>query len=59
MGNATYEYRVTGLRRVDPTDLSVLRSTDVDRLTLITCDDYDFLRDLYTTRVVVIADRVS
>jgi len=56
---ATREYRVTGLRRVEPTDLSVLRSTDVDRLTLITCDDYDFLRDLYTTRVVVIADRVS
>lgn len=55
----TREYRVTGLRHVEPTDLSVLRSTDVDRLTLITCDDYDFLRDLYTTRVIVIADRVS
>lgn len=59
MGSSTYEYRVTGLRRVEPTDLSVLRSTETDRLTLITCDDYDFLRDLYTTRVVVIADRVS
>ncbi len=56
---STYEYRVTGIRRVEPSDLSVLRSADTDRLTLITCDDYNFLRDLYTTRVIVIADRVS
>jgi LPXTG-site transpeptidase (sortase) family protein len=54
---AAYEYQVTGLRRVEPGDLSVLRSSETDRLTLITCDQYDFLRDLYLQRIVVFADR--
>jgi sortase A len=53
-----YEYRVTAVRRVDPTDLSVLEPTTSDRLTLITCDEYDFLLNLYRVRVVVIAERV-
>ncbi len=57
-GDATYVYRVTGIRRVDPNDLSVLRPTETDRLTLITCTDYNFILDLYDTRVVVIAERV-
>jgi LPXTG-site transpeptidase (sortase) family protein len=55
----TYAYRVTAIRRVDPTDLSVLRPTETDRLTLITCADYNFILDLYDTRVVVIAERVA
>jgi LPXTG-site transpeptidase (sortase) family protein len=59
MGNARYEYRVSSLRHVDPADLSVLRQTDREILTLITCDDYDFLLNLYKTRVVVTAERVS
>jgi LPXTG-site transpeptidase (sortase) family protein len=56
--NTVYEYRVTAVRRVEPNDLSVLEPTTADRLTLITCDDYDFLLDFYRVRVVVIAERV-
>ena len=59
MDGVRYEYRVSGLRRVEPTNLSVLRPTDRERLTLITCDDYDFLSNLYLTRVVVTAERMS
>jgi sortase A len=59
MGDQQFEYRVNGLRSVQPTDLSVLRPTDHERLTLITCDDYDFLLNIYKTRVVVLAERVS
>ena len=59
MGDQRLEYRVSGLRSVEPTDLTVLRPTDRERLTLITCDDYDFLLNIYRTRVVVLAERVS
>lgn len=59
MGETRLEYRVSGLRSVQPNDLSVLRPTDHERLTLITCDDYDFLLNIYKTRVVVFAERVS
>lgn len=59
MGDQRFEYRVSGLRNVQPTDLSVLRPTDHERLTLITCDDYDFLLNIYKTRVVVLAERIS
>ena len=55
----TFAYRVSGVRDVDPSDLSVLSASDTDRLTLITCDDYDFLLDLYRVRVVVFAERVA
>jgi LPXTG-site transpeptidase (sortase) family protein len=53
------EYRVSGLREVEPTDLSVLSASNTHRLTLITCDDYDFLSNFYRTRVIVLAERVS
>lgn len=57
--DVTHAYRVSGVREVDPSDLSVLSASDTDRLTLITCDDYDFLLDLYRVRVVVFAERVT
>lgn len=53
------QYAVTETRIVMPDDLSVLYPTESDRLTLITCDRYDFLSDQYQERVVVIAERVS
>lgn len=59
VAGVTQEYRVTGLRRVEPNNLSVLNPTVVDRLTLITCDNYDFLRNLYLERIVVVAERVA
>lgn len=53
------QYAVTEMRIVMPDDLSVLYPSESDRLTLITCDSYNFLSDQYQERVVVIADRVS
>jgi sortase (surface protein transpeptidase) len=37
----------------------VLYPTDTDRITLITCDSYDFLQNTYQDRLVVVADRVA
>jgi sortase (surface protein transpeptidase) len=42
-----------------PDDLTVLYPTTDERLTLITCDSYDFLQDAYLERMVVIADRIA
>ena len=55
----TYTYLVNDLRKVEPTDLSVVYPTGGDQLTLITCSDYDFLGDNYDTRFVVVALRVG
>lgn len=52
-------YVVTEVRRVVPNDLSPLYPTPDDRLTLITCDEYDFFSDSYRQRVVIVAQRVS
>jgi LPXTG-site transpeptidase (sortase) family protein len=59
LDGTTQEYRVSGLREVEPTDLSVLSASNTHRLTLITCDNYDFLSNFYRTRVIVLAERVS
>jgi LPXTG-site transpeptidase (sortase) family protein len=52
-------YSIAAINRVKPDDLSVLYPTENDRLTLITCDSYDFLQNTYQDRVVVVADRVG
>lgn len=52
--NGVIAYRVREIRIVDPSDLSVLNSTDSSVLTLLTC--YPFGVD--STRFVVIADQV-
>lgn len=52
-------YAITSVRRVDPADLSVLYPTPADTLTLITCDNYDFLTNTYADRIVVTATRLS
>lgn len=46
-------YSVNSVRRVEPNDLSVLYSSEVDQLTLITCGDYDLLSNSYLIRIVV------
>lgn len=58
-GETEYRYITQEVRRVEPTDLSVLMPTPQETLTLITCDAYDFLSDQYQERVVVIASRVQ
>ncbi len=51
-----HRYRVRETRSVQPDDLSVVQPTDTSVLTLITCADYNFLRNVYDTRLVVIAE---
>lgn len=55
----TVQYRIRETRYVSPDDLSVVYPTGSDTLTLITCSDYNFIRNIYERRFVVIADRVS
>lgn len=55
-GSLEKRYTVSQVRIVPPDDLSVLYPTTQDRLTLITCGDYDFLQNQYRERIVVIAD---
>ena len=52
-------YRVTQMFTTAPDDLTIMYPTDHERLTLITCDSYDFLADTYRTRFIVIANRVA
>ncbi len=54
-GQLEKRYAVSEVRKVEPDDLSVLYPTTSDRLTLITCGDYDFLQNQYLERIVVIA----
>ncbi|MEZ4671405.1 MAG: sortase [Anaerolineae bacterium] len=51
-------YSVTQIMRVAPDDLTPLYPTNEDKITLITCDQYDFLQNSYLERVVVVAVRV-
>jgi LPXTG-site transpeptidase (sortase) family protein len=52
-------YAVKEILRVEADDLSVLYPSSAERLTLITCSNYDFLQDVYHERYVVVADRIS
>ena len=54
-----YIYAVKEILKVDPDDLSVLYPTTSERLTLVTCSNYDFIQDVYHERYVVVADRVE
>lgn len=55
--NREYHYTVTEMRNVQPDDMTPLYPTTTARLTLITCDDYDFLRNVYDERTVIVAER--
>lgn len=52
-------YRVETVRTVAPDDMSVLYPTTDERLTMITCDNFDFLSFTYLERVVAVAERVQ
>ena len=58
-GSAPRVYKVDAIQSVQPDDMSVLYPTANDKLTLITCDDYDFVSNTYFKRTVVTASRVS
>jgi eukaryotic-like serine/threonine-protein kinase len=52
-------YQVSQILTVEPDDLATLYPMKTDRLTLVTCTNYDFLQDVYHQRLVVVADRIS
>ena len=52
-------YVVTAITETSADDLSPVRASDDDRLTLITCSGYDFLQDDYPLRIIVVAQRVQ
>lgn len=52
-------FTVRELLTVQPDDLTVIYPTSSPRLTLITCSNYDFFRDIYQDRYVVIAELAS
>lgn len=56
-GTREKRYQVTEIRAVSPDDLTVLYPTERDRLTLITCSEYNFWHDTYRKRFVVVAER--
>ena len=58
-GATVRDFRVIEMRTVAPDDLSVLYPSGTNRVTLITCEDYDFLSDSYQERYVVIAEEVN
>ncbi len=52
-------YIVTAISQTAPDDLEPVRSTSDDRLTLITCSEYDFIQDSYSLRTIVVAQRTQ
>lgn len=54
-GGRETRYEVREISQTDPTDLGPVRPTGEGRLTIITCDDYDFFRNAYLTRTVIVA----
>ncbi len=56
-----YHYDIVSVGITEPTDLTPLYPTNdgINRLTLITCGDYDFLSNSYLERVIVVAEQVQ
>ncbi|MCS6834943.1 MAG: sortase [Anaerolineae bacterium] len=51
-------FRISRIYSTVPTDLNPIRPTSTNRLTLITCDDYDFISNSYNSRIIVVADEI-
>lgn len=49
-------YTVTEIRNVPPTDLEPVMPTADNRLTLITCNSYDFISNTYLERMIIVAE---
>ena len=53
-----YQYDVTSLATYESTNLTPVYPSPDNRITLITCGEYDFFTDSYLDRVVVVAEQV-
>lgn len=51
-----FTYSIIEVYITTPDDLTPLRPSTTDRLTLITCGSYDFFQDAYLERTIVVAD---
>lgn len=58
-GSEQWNYMIVSVETVQPDDLTPLYPSDQARLTLITCDGYNFFTDRYQVRTVVVADRIG
>jgi len=52
-------FQISEIYNTVPTDLNPVRPTLNNRLTLITCDDYDFLSNAYNSRIIVVAEEIA
>lgn len=52
-------YTITEITSTTPDDLSPVMPTSSDRLTLITCDSYDFWQDAYLERIIIVAEPLT
>ena len=52
-------YQITQMFLTQPDDLTVMYPSQTEKLTLVTCSNYDFFADEYRDRFIVIAERVS
>lgn len=57
-GTREERYRVTAIEQADPYDVRYVAQDGRDRLTLITCTDWDYEQKTYLGRMVVIAEPV-
>ncbi|GAB4569457.1 MAG: hypothetical protein Kow0077_02020 [Anaerolineae bacterium] len=55
-GEQTYIYRVRKILRVPPDAIEFVAQDGIPRLTLITCDDWNYDAQQYDSRLVVIAE---
>ena len=55
-GTREEDYRVTSIKRADPYDVSYVAQDGRQRLTMITCTDWDYQQQTYLGRLVVIAE---
>lgn len=61
VGNETREYKMTTIRDVNPDEIDVLdeHKGDKNRLTLITCDDYNEKTGVWEKRKIFIAEQIK
>jgi LPXTG-site transpeptidase (sortase) family protein len=59
MNGDEWRYIVTEISSTTPEDLSPVYPTTDERLTLITCEDYDFISDAYLERTIIVAERMG
>ncbi len=58
-GEREEHYQVTQIERVDPYDMSWVTQDGKDRVTLITCTDWDWDNETYLGRLIVVAEPVA